>query len=156
AAESRRWFLELESGAENESRRLWKKLTTLSLAEFDRIYRRLGVSFTELRGESAYEKDLAPTIARCKQAGGTSVPEGALVVEIEGSKKPALLQTADGTTLYLTRDLASAFYRKSAYEFWKAVYVVGADQKDHFRELRGVLRRLGMPWWDSIVHAEFG
>lgn len=156
AAESRRWFLDLESGADNESRRLWKKLTALSLAEFDRIYKRLGVTFTEMRGESAYEKDLAPTLARCREAGVTSVSEGALVVEIEGSKKPALLQTAEGTTLYLTRDLASAFYRKQTYGFWKAVYVVGADQKDHFRELRGVLKRLGVEWWDSVVHAEFG
>ena len=156
AEESRKWFIQLESGEENESRRLWRKLTTLSLAEFERIYERLGVSFTEMRGESAYEKDLAPTIERCKKAGVTSISEGALVVEIEGSKKPALLATGDGTTLYLTRDLASVFYRKATYDFWKAVYVVGADQKDHFRELRGVLKRLGVEWWDRVIHAEFG
>lgn len=156
SAESRRWFLDLESGEENEARRLWKKLTAISLAEFERIYRRLGVAFDVVRGESAYERDLAPTIELCKQKGVTRVSEGALVVEIEGSEKPALLQTGDGTTLYLTRDLASVLYRKNTYDFWKAVYVVGSDQKDHFRELKAVVKRLGYSWWDDIVHADFG
>ncbi len=155
-AEARKWFLDLESGEENEARRLWKKTTALSLEEFERIYARLGVSFTEVRGESAYEKDLQPTLERLKSAGITSVSEGALVVEIEGSEKPALLQTGDGTTLYLTRDLASVFYRKDTYDFWKAVYVVGGEQRDHFRELKAVLRRLGVDWWDSVEHAHFG
>lgn len=156
AAEARKWFLDLESGAENEARRLWKKMTTLSLAEFERIYRRLGVTFTEIRGESAYEPDLAPTIRRIKEAGVTRISEGALVVDVEGSEKPALLQTGDGTTLYLTRDLASVFYRKGTYNFWKAVYVVGSDQRDHFRELKLVVKRLGLEWWDDIEHAYFG
>lgn len=156
AAESRKWFLDLESGAENEARRLWKKMTTLSLAEFERIYRRLNVTFTEIRGESAYEPDLAPTVRRIKEAGVTRISEGALVIDVEGSEKPALLQTGDGTTLYLTRDLASVFYRKETYKFWKAVYVVGSDQRDHFRELKLVVKRLGLPWWDDIEHAYFG
>jgi arginyl-tRNA synthetase len=156
SAESRRWFLDLESGLDNEARRLWKKLTAISLAEFDRIYTRLGVKFDEIRGESAYEKELAPTIDLCKKAGVTRVSEGALVVDVEGSEKPALLQTGDGTTLYLTRDLASVLYRKNAYDFWRAVYVVGNDQRDHFRELKLVVKRLGYPWWDDVVHADFG
>ena len=163
AAESRQWFLDLESGQENEARRLWKKLTTISLAESDRIYKRLGVSFDEIRGESAYEKDLIPTIEQCKRSGKTRVSEGALVIDVESrenpaefDEKPALLQTGDGTTLYLTRDLASVFYRKNTYDFWKAVYVVGNDQRDHFRELRLVVKRLGYSWWDDIVHADFG
>jgi arginyl-tRNA synthetase len=86
----------------------------------------------------------------------TRVSEGALVVDVEGSEKPALLQTGDGTTLYLTRDLASVLYRKNAYDFWRAVYVVGNDQRDHFRELKLVVKRLGYPWWDDVVHADFG
>lgn len=156
AAESRRWFLDLESGRANEARRLWEKLRAISLAEFDRIYRRLGVRFDVIRGESAYEKELAPTIELCKSAGVTRVSDGALVVDVEGSEKPALLQTGDGTTLYLTRDLASVLYRKRTYGFWRAVYVVGNDQRDHFRELKLVVKRLGLPWWDDIVHADFG
>lgn len=155
-AESRKWFLDLESGLENEARRLWKKLTTISLAEFDKIYKRLGVRFDEIRGESAYEKDLIPTIEMCKRAGVTRVSDGALVVDIDDQEKPALLQTGDGTTLYLTRDLASVFYRKNTYHFTKAVYVVGGDQKDHFKELKAVVKRLGHAWSDDIIHADFG
>ncbi|MBI3817175.1 MAG: arginine--tRNA ligase [Planctomycetes bacterium] len=156
AAESRKWFLELESGADNEARRLWKKLTSISMKEFERIYQKLGVTFDEVRGESAYEKDLAPTIEMCKKAGVTRVSEGALVIEIDGQEKPALLQTGDGTTLYLTRDLASVFYRKNTYHFTKAVYVVGGDQLDHFKELAAVVKKLGHAWSGDIVHAHFG
>lgn len=156
SAESRRWFMDLESGAENEARRLWKKVTTISMAEFDKIYNRLGVSFDVIRGESAYEKDLAPTIEMCKKAGVTRVSEGALVVDIEGQEKPALLQTGDGTTLYLTRDLASVFYRKNTFHFTRAVYVVGGDQIDHFKELAAVVQRLGHAWHADIIHAYFG
>jgi arginyl-tRNA synthetase len=156
SAEARRWFLELESGRDNESRRLWKKVTAISLQEFEKIYKRLGVTFDLIRGESAYEDALQPTIEMCKRAGVTTVSEGALVVEIEGQEKPALLQTGDGTTLYLTRDLASVFYRKNTFDFYRAVYVVGNDQKDHFRELKAVVRRLGHAWADDIVHADFG
>ncbi|MFN0207742.1 MAG: arginine--tRNA ligase [Planctomycetota bacterium] len=156
SAESRKWFLDLESGNDNEARRLWKKLTLVSLAEFDKLYKRLGVSFDLIRGESAYESDLAPTIEMCKKAGITKISEGALVVDIEGQEKPALLQTGDGTTLYLTRDLASVFYRKNTLKFTKAVYVVGNDQRDHFKELKAVVKRLGHAWSDDIIHADFG
>lgn len=156
SAESRKWFIDLESGVDNEARRLWKKLTTISLAEFDKIYKRLGVKFDLIRGESAYEKDLAPTIEICKKAGVTTVSQGALVIEIEGQEKPALLQTGDGTTLYLTRDLASVLYRKNNFNFTKAVYVVGGDQIDHFKELIAVVKRLGHAWAADIVHAHFG
>jgi len=156
-AEARAAFLALESGKENEERGLWRRLRELSLREFDRIYGMLGVRFDEIRGESHYETHLAPTIERLVGAGIATESEGALVVDLTEEKMPpCILRTADGTTLYATRDLAAAFDRKREFDFWKALYVVGSDQRLHFRQLRAVLRRLGPPWAEDVVHVDFG
>ncbi|MCI0588753.1 MAG: arginine--tRNA ligase [Planctomycetes bacterium] len=157
SAQARTWFKALESGEENEARALWRRLTDLSLREFDRIYSLLGVRFDFVRGESHYEKDLAPTIERLVAAGVTKRSEGALIVDLEDAgMPPCILQTAEGTTLYATRDLAAALQRKKEFDFWKALYVVGADQRLHFRQLREVLKRLGLPWAEDVVHVDFG
>lgn len=156
-AQARAWFKALESGEENEARALWRRLTELSLRAFDRVYSLLGVRFDFVRGESHYEKDLAPTIERLVDAGVTKTSGGALVVDLEdASMPPCILRTAEGTTLYATRDLAAAFQRKREFDFWRALYVVGADQRLHFRQLRAVLKKLGLPWAEEVVHVDFG
>ena len=159
AERARKAFQELESGAEGKVRATWRHLTELSLREFDKIYQRLGVRFDEIRGESFYEPYLGSTIERVVASGVTEESQGALIVDLASIDKnmpPCLLRKSDGTTLYATRDLAAAFHRWDLYGFERCLYVVGADQRLHFRQLKGVLRRMQLPWEERIVHVDFG
>lgn len=155
--EARAWFLKLESGKDAQAKRLWKLLIDSSWKEFERIYKMLGVAFENVQGESFYEDKLAQAIARIEKTGVTQISEGALIVDLEHEKlPPCLLRTGDGTTLYATRDLAAAFYRYETWKFHKALYVVGSDQRLHFRQLRAVLKKMQLPWAEDVVHIDFG
>ncbi|MFT5291201.1 MAG: arginyl-tRNA synthetase [Planctomycetota bacterium] len=151
-------FRELESGVDGPVRQMWRRLTELSLREFERIYTRLGVSFDHIRGEAFYEDFLDQTVERIVATGITEESKGALIVDLEteGEEAPCLLRKSDGTTLYATRDLAAMFHRWNEFEFDRCLYVVGGDQRLHFRQLKGVLRRMETPWEDRIEHVVFG
>ena len=152
-------FRELESGVDGDVRRTWKRLTELSLAEFDKTYRRLGVTFDLIRGEAFYEPYLDATVERIEAAGITEVSDGALVVSLEAIDKqmpPCLLRKSDGTTLYATRDLAALFHRNEEFDFARALYVVGSEQRLHFRQLKAVLERMGLEWEQRVEHVAFG
>jgi arginyl-tRNA synthetase len=152
-------FKELESGEDGRVRAIWRHLTELSLAEFDKIYSRLGVEFDEVRGEAYYESHLDATVERIVAAGITEESEGALIVRLSEFGEeipPCLLRKTDGTTLYATRDLAAAFHRWELYGFERSLYVVGGDQRLHFRQLKHVLERMGMDWEARMEHIDFG
>ena len=151
-------FRELESGVEGAVRATWRRLRELSLKEFDKIYQRLGVRFDEVRGEAFYEPYLEQTIERVVASGVTEESEGALVVRLDefGDLPPCLLRKSDGTTLYATRDLAAVFHRWDLYHFHRCLYVVGADQRLHFRQLKHVLQRMGLEWASRVEHVDFG
>ncbi len=155
--QARSWFLKLESGQDAEAKRIWKLLVDLSWKEFDRIYRMLGISFEKVQGESFYEDKLEAAVARIEKTGVSEISQGALIVDLEAQKlPPCLLKTQDGTTLYATRDFAALFYRQETWQFHKALYVVGADQRLHFQQLKAVLAKMKLPWADSVVHVDFG
>lgn len=156
--EARAAFQELESGAEGPVRATWSKLTTLSLEEFDEIYARLNVSFDLVRGESYYESRLDETVDRIVASGVTEESEGALVVDLSeyGKIPPCLLRKTDGTTLYATRDFAAVFHRFDEFEFARCLYVVGGDQRLHFRQLKHVLDKMGIAWEPRVEHVDFG
>ena len=159
AEQGRAAFRELESGEENEVRATWRRLTELSLREFDRIYDRLGVSFEFVRGEAFYEPFLDATVDRIEKHGITEESEGAQIVRLDEIRKgmaPCLLRKSDGTTLYATRDLAALFHRWDEFAFDRALYVVGSDQRLHFQQLKGVLQRLELPWREQVEHVDFG
>jgi len=151
-------FKELESGREGPVRKIWRHITELSLVEFDKIYERLHVTFDEVRGESFYESHLDQTVERIVDAGITEESEGALIVRLDefGDLPPCLLRKTDGTTLYATRDLAAAFHRWDLYSFERCLYVVGGDQRLHFRQLKHVLERMGLDWETRMQHVDFG
>ena len=151
-------FRELESGEDGPVRATWKKLTELSLVEFDKIYARLGVKFDLVRGEAYYESHLEKTVQRIVDAGVTEESEGALVVDLSsfGKIPPCLLRKTDGTTLYATRDMAAAFHRWEEFEFERCLYVVGGDQRLHFRQMKHVLDRMGLEWEPRVEHIDFG
>lgn len=152
-------FRELESGEEGEVRATWRRLTELSLREFQRVYDRLNVSFDHFRGEAWYENLLDPTVDRIVASGVTEESEGALVVDLSEHEKnmpPCRLRRTDGTTLYATRDLAAVFSRFEEFAFDRCLYVVGSEQRLHFRQLKAVLQRMELDWEPRVQHVDFG
>lgn len=128
-----------------------------SIKEFKRIYDVLGVSFDEYSGEADTNKYLAQTITEIEKKGITEISEGALVVKLDKHKMPpCLLRKSDGATLYAARDIAAAIHRYNTYKFDKLIYVVGADQKLHFRQVFKVLELMGYDWAKDCVHVDFG
>ena len=154
--EARSWFKRLEDG-DPAARAIWQRFRDLSLQEFSRIYKRLGISFDSQAGESFYEPYLEPTIERIRRAGLVRVSDQALIVDLQGyNMPPCLLRKKDEATLYATRDLAAAMYRHDTYNFWKMLYVVGADQRLHFQQVFKVLELMSFPWAKDCVHVDFG
>ncbi len=154
--EARAAFKRLEDGDE-EMIRLWTWFKDESLAEFDKVYKMLNIGFDSFNGEAFYNDKMQPIIDELEEKGITKVNEGATIVDLEDlNLPPALIKKSDGATLYVTRDLAAANYRKETYNFAKNVYVVGNEQSVHFKQLKAVLTKLGREWADDIVHVPFG
>ncbi|MFW6139456.1 MAG: arginine--tRNA ligase [Spirochaetota bacterium] len=152
--EARGWFSRLEQG-DPEALELWEKFRELSIQEFKRIYQRLGVSFEYYTGESFYGSMLQDTLDQVKETGITRISEGALIVPLE-DLPVAMLAKKDGSTLYLTRDLAAALYRYEKFGFDKCLYVVGDPQSLHFQQLFKVLEKMGRRWVENCYHVPFG
>ena len=157
--EARSWFRRLEEG-DAEARRLWKWFRDISLTEFHRIYDRLGVAFDTLeQGEAFYEEHLKATLERLAASGQLQDGEGgAKIIDLTdaGIQTPYLVQKGDGTSIYATRDIAAALFRKEEYAFDRCLYVVGADQVLHFQQLFAVMAKLD-PWFKGrMQHTPFG
>lgn len=152
---ARDWFLKLENG-DTEALELWQWFRDESLVEFDRIYTELDVTFDSMNGEAFYNDKMAEVIDILDEKGLLTESEGATVVELEGFENPALIKKSDGATLYITRDLAAALYRKRTYHFAKSLYVVGNEQAGHFKQLKAVLKKMGYDWADDVYHVPFG
>lgn len=157
AEEARDWFRRQEAGDE-EALALWGRIRDTSLDYFKHIYRRLGVRFDSYTGESFFNDKMAAVIREARDKGLATVSDGALVIDLsdEGIETPALIEKADGATLYLTRDLAAAEYRRETYGCDRIVYVVASGQALHFRQLFSVLKLLGHEWSEGCVHVNFG
>ncbi len=156
--EAARHFKALESGEDNEERRMWQFLRDESLKAFQGPYDRLQVSFDHITGESFYEDKMAPVLKRYEDAGVLVESEGAEVVELKefGIKVPCILRKTDGTTLYHTRDLAAVAYREAEFAPHRLLYVVGAEQKLHFQQLIAVLKKIDDPVAPKVEHVPFG
>jgi len=154
--EARRWFKRLEDG-DVEAMDIWSHFRDLSLAEFQRIYGELGISFDTYTGESFYNDKMEATIRLVQEKGLAKRSQDALVVDLEAyGMPPCLLKKADDATLYATRDLAAVIFRKNEYRFAQCLYVVGAEQTLHFRQLFKVLELMGFEWAKDCHHIPFG
>jgi arginyl-tRNA synthetase len=154
--EGRAWFKRLEDG-DPEAVALWERFRQVSLAAFEEVYCLLDVRFDEISGESKYDKLMPDTIRRLEQLGLTKLDQGALIVDLSDEKMPpVMLRKSDGATLYDTRDIAAAEDRWNRYHFARMIYVVGGDQKLHFRQIFKVLERMGYPWAKNCLHVDFG
>ena len=129
----------------------------MSLQEFDRVYGRLGITFDHVIGESFYNDRLETTLRRIGEKGIAVESAGALIVAFQDEPlPPCMLRKADGTSLYMTREIAAAEYRWERFRFDRALYVVGNEQSLHFRQLKAVLEKMGCDWADRIQHVNFG
>ncbi|TDT61150.1 arginine--tRNA ligase [Fonticella tunisiensis] len=149
-------FKRLEDGCEEETS-LWQKIKDVSLKEFNRIYDMLNVKFDSFAGESFYSDKMDEVVEILEDKGLLTESKGALVVNLdEYNMPPCIIKKSDGATIYATRDLAAAIYRKRTYDFYKNIYVVGSDQSLHFRQIFATLKLAGFDWADDCVHVAFG
>ena len=154
--EGRAWFKKLEDG-DAEAEELWNWFKSESLKEFNRIYDVLGITFDSYNGEAFYNDKMDPIVEYLEKNGITTIDRGATVVHLDKyDLPPALIKKSDGATLYITRDLAAAHYRKATYDFAKNIYVVGNEQANHFRQLKAVLSEMGRDWQENMIHVGFG
>lgn len=155
--EAREWFRKLENNDE-EALALWQWFRDESLMEFNRLYAELGIDFDSYNGEAFYNDKMEEVVQLLAEKGLLEESKGAQVVNLEkyGIEHPALIKKSDGATLYITRDLAAAIYRKRIYDFAKAIYVVGQEQTAHFKQLKAVLAEMGYAWSKDIQHVSFG
>lgn len=155
-AEARDWFRRLEKGDE-KARTLWERFRQTSLDEFQRVYQRLGVRFDSFAGESFYNDKQEGILGRLREAGLARMSQDALVVDLSDFKMPpCILLKSDEGSLYATRDLAAIDYRLKTYGFDKALYVVGSDQRLHFRQVFKVLELMHHEAAGRCVHVNFG
>ena len=154
--EARAIFARLEKG-EKEEVELWQWFRDESLKEFNRVYDMLGITFDSYNGESFYSDKMPRFVEELKDKGLLIEDEGAQIVKLDDyDLPPALITKSDGSTLYITRDIAAAVYRKETYDFYKNIYVVASQQNLHFQQWIQVIELLGYDWARDCVHVPFG
>jgi arginyl-tRNA synthetase len=154
--EARAWFVKLEQG-DAEASQLWKWFVDISLQEYNKIYDLLGVKFDSFAGESFYNDKMAAVVQELKDKNMLEQDDGAMLIRLDDyNMPPALMMKKDGSTLYHTRDVAAALYRKKEYDFAKSIYVVGSPQNLHFQQLFKIVELMGYSWAEDMVHVGFG
>lgn len=154
--EARNVFKKLEEG-DKEIYALWSWFKEESIKEFNKIYDTLGIKFDSYKGESFYNDKMQEVLAELEEKEISIIENGATIVRLdEEGLPPALIKKSDGATLYLTRDLATAYYRKRQFDFAASLYVVGNEQTNHFKQLKAVLKRLDRDWYTEMHHIPFG
>ena len=154
--EARRYFKLIEQGDE-ECNELFNRFKEITLKEVSRIYDELDVRFDSYAGESFYNDKMQPVIDELDEKGLLKTSEGAKIVDLSDyGMPPCLILRSDGASLYATRDLAAACYRKATYDFDKCLYVVAYQQNLHFRQIFKVLELMGKPWAKDLIHVAYG
>ena len=154
--EGRAWFKKIEDG-DPEALEIFNWFKSVTLKDAERVYDLLGVKFDSYAGESFYNDKMQPIIDELKAKNLLVEDNGAQIVDLqEWGMPPALILRSDGATLYITRDLAAAKYRKDTYNFDKSLYVVAYQQNLHFRQLFKVLELMGYEWYKDCEHVNFG
>ncbi|KEI86489.1 arginine--tRNA ligase [Clostridium botulinum] len=154
--EARLNFKRLEEGSEEETE-LWNRFKDLSLKEFNKVYDMLGIKFDSLAGESFYSDKMDAVVQEIDDKGLLVDSNGAKVVMLDKyNMPPCMIKKSDGATIYATRDLAAAIYRKKTYDFHKCIYVVGTPQALHFKQVFTTLKLMGHDWADDCKHVGFG
>lgn len=153
---ARAWFVKMQDG-DKEAISLWKWFYDISIKEFERVYEKLGVKFDYYTGESFYNDKMDAVVEELKAKNLLVESNGAMIVDLEDAKMPpCLILRTDGGTLYATRDITAALYRKKTYDFDKCIYVTAIDQNLHFAQWFKVIEKMGYDWSKDLVHVPFG
>ena len=154
--QAREWFVKMEQGDE-EALSIWEWFKEISLIEYRRIYELLGIEFDHYTGESFYRDKTQDVIKLLNNHHLLVEDDGAQIVPLDDyNMPPCLITKKDGSSIYATRDLAAAMYRKNTYDFEKALYVTGLEQKLHFAQVFKVIELLGYDWYQGLVHIPYG
>ena len=152
----RAWFKKIEDGDE-EALEIFNWFKSVTLKDAERVYNMLGVKFDSYAGESFYIDKMAPVLDELREKNLLVESDGAQMVDLKDyNMPPCLLLRSDGASLYHTRDLAAAFYRKNTYDFEKCLYVVAYQQDLHFKQLFKVIELMGHDWVKGMEHVSFG
>ncbi len=154
--EARSWLVKMQDG-DKEALDLWQWFNDISLVEFNKIYDKLGIKFDAFTGESFYNDKMEAIVKELKQKKLLKKSEGALIVDLEQfNMPPCLIIRTDGGTLYPTRDITAAIYRKNTYDFDKCLYLTAIDQNLHFQQWFKVVSLMGYNWAKDLLHIPFG
>ncbi|MBQ2804698.1 MAG: arginine--tRNA ligase [Clostridia bacterium] len=154
--QAREWFVRIEKG-DAEAQELFEFFKQITLAEVKEIYKRLNVTFDSWNGESFFNDKMDKPLQMLKDKGLVTESQGAQVVDLSDHKMPpCLLVKSDGSSLYATRDIAAAVWRKQEYDFDKCLYVVAYQQNLHFKQFFKVLELADLPWAKDLVHVAYG
>ena len=153
---SRAEFTKLEHGDE-ENLALWKWFKEISLAEYEKTYKQLGITFDSYNGEAFYTDKMPEQVQILKDKNLMKIDAGASIVDLSDyNMPPCLILKSDGSTLYPTRDIAAAVYRKRTYDFDKCIYVTSAGQSLHFAQWFKVMEIMGYDWANTLYHVPYG
>ena len=154
--EGRLWFKKIEDN-DPQATEIFNWFKEITLKDAQRVYDMLGVKFDSYAGESFYNDKMQPIIDELREKGLLVESQGAYVVDLEeDNMPPCLILKKDGATLYATRDIAAAFYRKKTYHFYKDLYVVAYQQNLHFKQWFKVVEKMGYEWSKDLEHVPFG
>ncbi len=154
--DARAEFTKLENG-DPENTELWKWFIGISIEEYKRTYKQLDIEFDYYTGESFYTDKMPAQVEKIRQSGILKIDDGASIVDLsEYNMPPCLILKRDGSTLYPTRDISAAVYRKETFDFDKCVYVTSAGQSLHFAQWFKVVELMGYDWADKLVHVPYG
>ena len=155
-AEAREYFRRIESG-DKEATELFNWFKELTLSYVEKIYSRLQVRFDSYAGESFYIDKMGPVVDELREKGLLVESQGAQIVDLEPyGMTPCIILRSDGASLYTTRDLTAAIYRKNTYDFDKCLYVVAYQQNLHFKQIFKVLELMGKEWAKDLIHVAYG
>lgn len=154
--EARAFFKQIEE-KDPEAVALFEWFKELTLKDVGRIYELLDVHFDSWAGESFYNDKMEPVVAELREKGLLKESDGAQIVDLEEyGMPPCIILRSDGASLYATRDIAAAIYRKNTYDFYKCLYVVAYQQNLHFKQFFKVLELMGKDWAKDLVHVAYG
>lgn len=154
--EARDWSKRIEQ-QDPEAVAIYQNFKTITLESIGAIYNRLGITFDSYLGESFFIDKVEPVVKTLKQKNLLTQSEGAQVVMLDDyDMPPCLILRSDGASLYATRDIATAIYRKNTYDFYKCLYVVAYQQNLHFKQFFKVLELMDYDWAKDLIHVAYG
>ncbi len=153
---ARGWFKKIED-RDPEATALFEWFKKITLEEVQQVFDLMGIRFDSYAGESFYNDKMDRVVNELSEKGLLKLDQGAKIVDLSAYKMPpCIILRSDGATLYATRDIAAALYRKDTYDFAKCLYVVAYQQDLHFRQWFKVVELMGYDWAKDLVHVSFG